>query len=107
LSAWLRRSNVLTGAEWIRTRFGDSAGSRLSHLSVVLFALISILGFLAYGFVGIGKFIEVFVPWPAVAPYVPFHVAPEHVANLYGLVFTGLCTIYIALGGMLGVVWTE
>src|SRR5690606_27360053 len=22
LSAWLRRSNVLTGAEWIRTRFG-------------------------------------------------------------------------------------
>jgi SSS family solute:Na+ symporter len=107
LSTWLRRSNVLTGAEWIRTRFGDGLGSRLSHLSVVLFALISVFGFLAYGFVGIGKFIEVFLPWEHVSPFVPFAVAPEHVANFYGIVFTGICTIYIALGGMLGVVWTE
>lgn len=26
LSVWLRRSNVLTGAEWIRTRFGYGRG---------------------------------------------------------------------------------
>src|SRR5271165_3041156 len=27
LGAWIRRSNVLTGAEWMRTRFGDSPGA--------------------------------------------------------------------------------
>ena len=31
LSVWLRRSNVLTGAEWIKTRFGKGKGSTLSH----------------------------------------------------------------------------
>ena len=53
LSLWLRRSNVLTGAEWIQTRFGDNLGGRLSHIVMVVFAVISVLGFLVYGFVGI------------------------------------------------------
>ena len=46
LSIWLRRSNVLTGAEWIRTRFGTDRGSELSHISVVIFSLVSVIGFL-------------------------------------------------------------
>src|ERR1700735_874852 len=36
LSAWLRRSNVLTGAEWIQTRFGRGTGANLDPLGVVL-----------------------------------------------------------------------
>ena len=46
LSAWLRRSNVLTGAEWIQTRFGPGKGSSMSHMIVVMFAIFSALGFL-------------------------------------------------------------
>lgn len=45
LSVWLRRSNVLTGAEWIRTRFGYGRGANLSHTIVVLYAVIGVLGF--------------------------------------------------------------
>ena len=52
LSVWLRRSNVLTGAEWIKTRFGKGKGSTLSHTIVIIFALLSVLGFLSYGFIG-------------------------------------------------------
>jgi Na+/proline symporter len=107
LSTWLRRSNVLTGAEWIRTRFGDQLGGRLSHMVVVVFAVISVLGFLAYGFVGVGKFIEVFIPWEVVEPLVPFAVSAEHVPHLYGIVFTAIATFYVMLGGMLGIVWTD
>ena len=84
LSAWLRRSNVLTGAEWIETRFGNGTGGELSQFVVIAFAVLSVLGFLAYGFLGIGKFIEIFLPWSSVAPYVPFEVAPHQVANLTG-----------------------
>ena len=47
LSAWLRRSNVLTGAEWIKTRFGEGRGATLAHLSVVTFALVAVVGMLA------------------------------------------------------------
>ena len=53
-SVWLRRSNVLTGAEWIKTRFGQGRRATLSHTIVIVFALLSVLGFLSYGFIGIG-----------------------------------------------------
>lgn len=107
LSLWLRRSNVLTGAEWIRTRFGDDLGGKLSHGIIVVFALISVLGFLAYGFVGIGKFMEIFIPWERVSPYVPFDVSEQYVPHVYGIVFTAIATFYVMLGGMLSIVWAD
>lgn len=107
LSTWLRRSNVLTGAEWIETRFGTDRGGRLSHLVVVMFAVISVVGFLAYGFIGIGKFMEIFIPWEAVSRYVPFDVAPEYVPHVYGIFFTAIATFYVMMGGMLGIVWAD
>jgi len=107
LSAWLRRSNVLTGAEWIQTRFGNDRGGRLAHLAVVVFAVISVLGFLAYGFVGVGKFIEIFIPWEVVRPWVPFDVPLHYVPHLYGIFFTSIATLYVMLGGMLSIVWAD
>jgi SSS family solute:Na+ symporter len=107
LSAWLRRSNVLTGAEWIRFRFGDGTGGRLSHLIVVFFAVIGVIGFLSYGFIGIGKFIEIFIPWSVVAPYLPFEIPPQYVGHFYGILFTAITTFYVMLGGMLSIVWAD
>ena len=105
LSKWLRRSNANTGAEWLATRFGlKGKGVRGSHSIVVAFALIGCLGFLAYGFIGLGKFIEIFVPWEAIKDYVPFHVAPQYVAHFYGIVFTLFAMFYSILGGMHSIV---
>ncbi|WP_298442129.1 sodium:solute symporter family protein [uncultured Ferrimonas sp.] len=107
LSIWLRRSNVLTGAEWINTRFGLDRGATLSHLVVVAFALISVLGFLAYGFVGVGKFIEIFIPWSAVGPLLPFALPAQYVPHFYGVIFTSIATFYVVMGGMYSIVWTD
>jgi SSS family solute:Na+ symporter len=105
LSKWLRRSNATTGAEWLATRFGKMGkGIGASHNIVVVFALLSCLGFLAYGFVGLGKFIEIFVPWAKVQPFVPFTVAPAFVPHLYGIVFTLFAMFYSILGGMHSIV---
>lgn len=100
LSVWLRRSGVMTGAEWIRFRFGDGQGAKLSHLVVVLFALINVVGFLAYGFIGIGQF---------AAAFLPFQLAADATtnANLWGLVITAIATLYVVKGGMFSVVFTE
>lgn len=94
LSAWLRRSNVMTGAEWIKTRFGTGRGAQLSHLIVVIYAFISIIGFFTYGFKGIGKFAATFLPW---------HLSP----NQYALILIGITAIYVIKGGMISVVITE
>ncbi len=94
LSIWLRRSNVMTGAEWIKTRFGDGQGAKLSHIIIVIYALVSVIGFLAYGFKGIGKFSSEFLPWD---------LSP----NQYALIFMAITTFYVIKGGMYSVVFTE
>ncbi len=107
LSVWLRRSNVLTGAEWIQTRFGTDRGARLSHTIVVVYALIGVLGFLSYGFIGVGKFMEIFFPWNVVSQFVPFEIPAEYVPHAYGIFFTAIATVYVILGGMFSIVWTD
>ena len=105
LSKWLRRSNANTGAEWLATRFGTiGKGVKGSHTVVVIFALIGCLGFLAYGFIGLGKFIEIFIPWEHVKAYVPFTVSPNYVAHFYGIIFTLFAMFYSILGGMHSIV---
>jgi Na+/proline symporter len=94
LSAWLRRSKVMTGAEWIKTRFGTGPGAQLSHLIVVIYAFVSIIGFFSYAFKGIGKFAETFLPW---------HLS----ANEYALILIAITAIYVIKGGMISVVITE
>ncbi|MCB0750210.1 MAG: Na+:solute symporter [Ignavibacteriae bacterium] len=107
LSAWLRRSNVTTGAQWIQTRFGNGTGSSLSHGIVVVFALLSGLGFLAYGFIGLGKFMLIFVPWEFVNSYLQLNIPMEYIPHLYGIVFTLFAVFYTLLGGMTSIVWAD
>lgn len=105
LSKWLRRSNAATGAEWLTSRFGSSgAGVKSSQAIVIAFALLSCLGFLAYGFIGLGKFVETFVPWEAIRNYIPFDLAPKYVPHFYGIVFTLFAMFYSILGGMHSIV---
>jgi solute:Na+ symporter, SSS family len=107
LSAWLRRSNVTTGAQWIESRFGKGLDSHLSHGIVVVFALISGLGFLAYGFIGLGKFMEIFIPWEWVNGFLHWNIPAEYVPHLYGVTFTMFAVFYTVLGGMVSIVWAD
>lgn len=105
LSKWLRRSNANTGAEWLQTRFGlTGKGVTASHIVVIAFALLSCFGFLAYGFIGLGKFMEIFIPWDLVKAYVPFDVAPKYVPHVYGITFTLFAMFYSILGGLHSIV---
>ncbi len=93
LSMWLRRSGALTGADWLKTRFGRGTGLELAHLSVVVFALINVIGFTAYAFIGIGKFAAIFLQET-------WNLEP----NTYALIIMGVASIYVVLGGMYSVV---
>jgi len=107
LSMWLRRSNVATGAEWIGTRFGYGPSARASHSVIVLFAIIMGLGYLAYGFIGVGKFVEIFVPWEFVSQFVPFDIPIQYVPHFYGIILTCFAVFYSLLGGMMSIVWAD
>lgn len=104
LAIWLRRSNVLTGAEWITHRFGHGQGARWAHMIVTLFAIISVFGFIAYFFVGIGKFATVFFPWDLSVSSTLIQLTSEH---SYALLIILITTLYVIKGGMYSVVLTE
>jgi len=107
LSMWLRRSKVTTGAEWIGTRFGFNKSAKLSHIIVVIFALIMGLGYLTYGFIGLGKFVMIFIPWEITSQFIPFDIPNEYIPHFYGIIFTSFAIFYSLLGGMMSIVWAD
>lgn len=100
LSIWLRRSGVMTGAEWVKFRFGEGPGAQLSNIITVIFAVLVVITNIALGFVGLGKF---------AATFFPFELAADPYWNeiYYGFILTALTTAYVIKGGMYSVVFTE
>ena len=92
MGKWVRRSNVMTGAEWMTTRFGDDAGGRLARTTYALMAVFTLASFIGYDFQGIKKFASVYLPWPPA---------------VCGLVIIGITTLYVVLGGLYSVVVTD
>lgn len=100
LAVWMRRSGVMTGAEWILTRF-SGRGGKLSHIMVICFAVISTIGFMAYFFEGIGKFAVQILPWDLSCD-LGFMTLSS--ANSYALIIIAITTLYTLKGGMFSVV---
>ncbi len=94
LAAWVRRSNAVTGADWLRTRFGKGAGLELAHVGVVLFAFVAVIASVAVAFVGVGKFAETFLP-------------DRFTAAQYATMIMSITALYVVVGGMYSVVFTD
>lgn len=92
MGKWIRRSGVLTGAEWMYTRFGRGRDGDLARLSYTIFAILTITALLGYGAIGMGKFGAVFLPFE------PF------TCSVLILCVTGL---YVVAGGLHGIVRVE
>jgi Na+/proline symporter len=92
MGKWVRRSGVLTGAEWMTTRFGEGTGGRTARTAYALMAVVTLAALLGYCFIGIGKFVSVYISWN---PYV-CAVA----------IYAGT-TLYVLLGGLYSVVVTD
>lgn len=127
LSKWLRRSNATTGAEWLGTRFGlTDKGVKQSHAIVVVFALMLCVGYMAYAFVGVGEFLEIFIPYESIKDIFPFLSSgfdnltagsPEYAtalinaksatAKFYGVSICCIATFYSIVGGMHGIVLAD
>lgn len=92
MGKWIRRSGVMTGSEWMETRFGAGRAGELARASYTFYAVLTITAFLAYGATGMGKFGAVFLP------------LSEHACAALILGVTGL---YVIVGGFHGVVLVE
>lgn len=92
MAKWIRRSGVMTGAEWMKTRFGDGPAGESARAAMTLVAVITTVSFLSTAAVGIGKFWSEFLGWP---PWV------------CSTVILGCTALYVIFGGMYSVIYTD
>lgn len=92
MGKWIRRSGVMTGSEWMETRFGSGKAGEAARGAYTLYAVLTITAFLAYGATGMGKFGSVYLPYS------------EHVC---AALIIGITGAYVIAGGFRGVVLVE
>lgn len=99
LGRWIRRSNVVTAAEWMSTRFGGGWAGELPRMTVAVVSIGLLVGYVAYAFVGVGKFVSAFIP--------PVHPDPVANAQILGLMVIAFTALYAMLGGLFSVAYTD
>lgn len=98
-SAYLCGGNTLP---WYMPGFSNASG--MFDISGTMW--IVALAF-AYGFIGLGKFIEIFIPWEVISPHLPFSLPETYVPHFYGIILTTFAVFYSVLGGMKSIVWAD
>jgi len=93
MGKWLRRSKVMTNAEWMEFRFGSGRAGRAARLTMALASIVLATSMIAYFTVGVGKFLSMFLPFsPNICALMLILVASIYTitAGLYGVTFTDL-----------------
>lgn len=93
LGKWLRRSRVMTSAEWMKLRFGTDQQGRAAHKLSALANIVLSLGMIIYFSKGAGKFLTHFLPFSELtctSAMVAIGLFYTLMSGLYGVVFTDI-----------------
>jgi Na+/proline symporter len=111
MGKWVRRSNVMTAAEWMQTRFGPGPAGKLARTTSALIAVLFTACFIGYAYQGIGKFAAVYIPMESLAQYTSSlrlqHIVTAHEPACLAVLIIGVTTLYVVLGGLYSVVVTD
>lgn len=99
MGKWNRRAHVMTLAEWMVFRFGDSRQGKLARLVCAIAVLMSTVAITGYFAIGSGKFIGEFLQLPEI-----WGMKPDFLASV---IMVSISLIYTAASGLYGVVWTD
>jgi len=103
---WHRRSGCMTGAEWMRYRFGEDWGGQFARIARAIGIMAWIVGMLAYLVKGMGLFLSMFLPFsPLTCALIMIGVATVYtmVSGFYGVVFTDIFQSAIILAAVVSV----
>ncbi|MEW5901535.1 MAG: hypothetical protein AB1715_08760, partial [Acidobacteriota bacterium] len=92
MGRWINRSRVMTAAEWMKTRFGEDAAGQSARSAYAALAVVTVVSFLAYDAVGMGKFGEQYLPFSR---------------NVCAALILGVTGAYIIFGGFRSLILTE
>ncbi len=92
MGKWIRRSQVMTSAEWMRYRFGTGKQGDIARILSAIANILFTIAMVSYFAIGAGKFAGEFlgIDWKVAA-----------------LLMAGLAMVYTVASGLYGVVWTD
>ena len=93
MAKWLRRSRVLTGAEWMIIRFGKGKPGETARVSNALLAVVTAAAMIGVAEYGSGRFLHMFIP--AIKP------------NTLAIILMTATAVYTISAGLYGVVLTD
>ncbi len=103
---WLRRSKVITPAEWMIFRFGDNFSGRFAQLAAAITVVFTTIGMLSYLVKAIGLFLSMFIPLsPPVCALILVGCATVYtmVSGFYGVIFTDIFQSAIVIGAVIAI----
>jgi solute:Na+ symporter, SSS family len=103
MGKWIRRSGVLTGAEWMVYRFGQGPSGDAARLAYTMFAVLTLTAFIGYAAVGMGKFGSQFLP---VAEWLG-GINPVYADKVCSTLIIGVTGLYVVVGGFTGLTIIE
>lgn len=89
---WHRRSQCITGAEWMSFRFGEGRGGEAARLVCAIGRLLMGIGMLTYMVKGVGLFLSMFFPFSPL---------------ICALILIAIAAVYTIASGFYGVVYTD
>ncbi|MCL2924873.1 MAG: sodium:solute symporter [Trichodesmium sp. MAG_R04] len=92
MGKWLRRSQVMTTAEWMTIRFGHNRAGKLARLLSAISNIIVTISLLVYFVEGAAKFLAIYIP-----------LSP----NLCSILMIAIAVIYTTMSGFYGVIYTD
>ena len=92
MGKWLRRSEVMTTAEWMQLRFGDGRAGQWARLLSATANIVVTLSLLVYFIEGAAKFLAIYIP-----------LSP----NICAIILIAIAVVYTAMSGFYGVIYTD
>jgi len=93
IGKWLRRSKVVTGAEWMNIRFGKGPSGEFARTASAVLAIVISVAFIGFAEYGCGRFLHMFIPG----------LEPHTLA----IILMSITGIYTIAAGLFGVVLTN
>jgi Na+/proline symporter len=103
---WNRRSNVMTGAEWMEYRFGRGVGGQFARVVSAIQVMVFQVGALAYLLKAAGLYLSMFLPYsPSTCALIMVTVATIYTlaSGFYGVVYTDLLQSGVIIVAVIGV----
>lgn len=102
MGKWLRRSKVMTGAEWMVVRFGTGPAGEFARSAYAVMAVVIAVAFIGFAEYGCGRFLYTYTP-ESTRDSIASVVSGQNVQHVLAITLMAITAIYTVAAGLIGV----